>query len=661
MADAESLVDGIAPPASMAAPVPDAAAVRRWKTLFTGIIGISFVSFILWCGILLLLLPSTSPGAPTLVRIGLLTLLIGAGVIILVSLLSLLHIARAPATGRGRTVALVKLGALAVPALLLSGATAFFIVQEPPLPVDIVTPSSTADLVAPVTMTFSLQTARQALSSRGFTAVRYRWDIDGDGKIDSETFEPTLTASYDRAGIFTVAATLVSASNETRIARRRIYIQQAVFSVTPATPLVDRPVVFDLSNLLTQGLTIVSAEWDFDGDGTVDETAAGPQISTTYYRTGGTTVSVRVRFSNNTQVSYRRTIDVQEPPPLPFPVRIVSNPEHLVSTAPFTALFSIETEERVANVQWQFGDGGRGEGREVAHTFARNGTYPVLARVRSLSGAIAEVSTSVSIVQRLELSDLTFEGSPAVSGNRIEGEVPLTVNLTPVTAQPFITFVWEAPNATNIGSTEGSLQAIYRREGTYTVTLVGTSADGKVLRRPISIVVRPPSSVISFRMEPESGVAPLTVRFDASETSIPGDDITGFIWGYGDATPKEIGGAYTEHTYRSPGTYVIDLTVRTAGGRQQSVTRSLTVRAPVLQACILPSRLRGAAPFGVEFSSDCSTGDLRSVLWDFGDGSQSDERNPVHVFMTPGTYPIRLTVTDTLGATHATTLSLTAE
>ncbi len=656
-------IDGIASPAPQPpdANGADEKLVQRWKVLISGAMGVTYAAYILWCLVLMMLLPSTSPNAPLLVNVGLVSMLAGAAGFLLISLISLLHIGRAHASPQSRNIALIKLGALMVPGLLLSGLTAYKIIGEPAYTIDILSPTTAEELVAPVAMSFSAETAVNALARKGFIPLRYRWDINGDAKTDSETFEPLIIATYDHAEIFSISVTMISASGETRIARKRIPITQAVFSVTPMTPIIDTPVVFDLSNLISNDVKILSADWDFDNDGTVDDTIAGPQASTIFYRTGKMTVTVNVQFSNNTRVSYQRVISVEEPPPLPFPVRIVSDPQHLVSTAPFTALFSIETDEQVANVQWQFGDGGRGEGMKVAHTFTRNGSYPVQAKVRTQSGTIADVSTAVSIVERLDLPDLRFEGSPAVSGGRIQGEVPLTVSLKPVTDKPFVTFVWEAPDATEIGTTKDSLQAIYRRAGRYKITLVGTDAENKVLRLPLTVDVRSPSAIVSFQMEPESGVAPLNVQFDASQSNIPDDDITGFIWGFGDLSQKEYGGAYTEHTFRTAGTYTIELTVRTAGGRQQIVTRSLVVRAPVIQACILPSRMQGTAPFGVEFSSACSTGDIRQVLWDFSDGSQSDERNPVHVFLSPGSYPVRLTVTDGAGSTHTASVTLTAQ
>ena len=53
--------------------------------------------------------------------------------------------------------------------------------------------------------------------------------------------------------------------------------------------------------------------------------------------------------------------------------------------------------------------------------------------------------------------------------------------------------------------------------------------------------------------------------------------------------------------------------------------------------------LTGPAPLSVTFS-DASTGPVTSWTWDFGDGSTSTQRNPVHVFNTPGSYTVMLDV-----------------
>ncbi len=57
----------------------------------------------------------------------------------------------------------------------------------------------------------------------------------------------------------------------------------------------------------------------------------------------------------------------------------------------------------------------------------------------------------------------------------------------------------------------------------------------------------------------------------------------------------------------------------------------------------------GTAPLSVAFT-DLSTGDIVSHNWDFGDGSNSTQQNPVHTYATEGVFTVSLTVTGPAGS-----------
>lgn len=52
-------------------------------------------------------------------------------------------------------------------------------------------------------------------------------------------------------------------------------------------------------------------------------------------------------------------------------------------------------------------------------------------------------------------------------------------------------------------------------------------------------------------------------------------------------------------------------------------------------------------------------GEVKSVSWDFGDGTTSGENNPVHAFTTTGTYTVAVTVTYVNNATESGSLTVT--
>lgn len=93
------------------------------------------------------------------------------------------------------------------------------------------------------------------------------------------------------------------------------------------------------------------------------------------------------------------------------------------------------------------------------------------------------------------------------------------------------------------------------------------------------------------------------------------------------------------------------------GNCSASAFRTISVAAPPFfnasitnQICANYPTISGYAPFTATFSN--STSNANSFIWDFGDGSQSTENVPQHVYTQPGTYTIWLTATYGNGCTE---------
>jgi PKD repeat protein len=63
---------------------------------------------------------------------------------------------------------------------------------------------------------------------------------------------------------------------------------------------------------------------------------------------------------------------------------------------------------------------------------------------------------------------------------------------------------------------------------------------------------------------------------------------------------------------------------------------------------------QNVSPVTISFT-DTSSGDGLSYLWNFGDGSTSQQRNPSHTFQT-GAWEVTLTVTNTNGTDTSSTV-----
>jgi len=669
-------IDGIAapppsPPAgqpasgAMAPKDPTIASRRFLRRLIIVLIVIPYIVYVLWSVYLLTVLPDPTGVNDALISVGMMVAILWAVAFVSIGLFALLRIGAADSVPLPRRrLAAIKVAGVILPGLLLSGLVPFAIRREPALSIVVAIPAKAEDMIAPLSVTFSAQSAVEILTRRSLRAKKFVWDFEGDGKLNAETTDPTVTAFYEQQGQYTVGLTVLLTNGETRKISRVLSITHAVFSVEPVQPLMDEPARFSIAHLVTKKSDLEQAEWDFDSNGEIDLTTTDLDAVHTFFVEGPTKVSVKVTLTTKVQQTYERTIDVLRSLPLPFPVNFTAEPEHLLGPAPFGAVFRVQTDEPVRVILWNFGDGTDARGERVGHTFTQRGVFPVSAEIRSESGQVATITKIVRVTEDLPISDLTFSGSPEVQGNKIRGEVPVIVDLKPRTTLPLIEFYWEAPEATSVGSTATSVQAVYRREGTYTLWLIGEDPDGRVLRKAITVEVLPPTSSVVIQMDPDGGTAPLAVRLDASETVIQDEQISGFEWTFSDEVQGAAHqqGAQVSHTFQKSGTYEISAKVFTTSGKEFSASKTIVVRAPVIDACIRASRTEGKAPLGVQFFSDCSTeGQQTTYAWDFGDGFSSDQKSPIHDFQLVGNYTVFLTLRDGDSVSKSEPLTITVQ
>lgn len=642
---------------------------KRMRNLLIMFLGLPYFIFIGWCVFLLSFFPHPAGAYEQVMRFGVLSCIAALVIIILFGGVFFFRIVKARGIAeKSHQWLFLKTLLILLPGIVLGLITPVMIMREPSLYIEIVHPTKAEDFVAPLSVTFSLDQSLKVMEKRGVQAVSFGWDFDGDGQANDQTVVPEVTAFYEKPGLYTIVSRVTMDDGSMRRVTRPFRINDAVFSVSPLRPIVDEPVKFSLAHLLTEEITLKEARWDFNDDGDYDLVTTEPEAVHTFYITGYHTIRVLLTLSNQKRDEFVHTIEIYEPEPLLFPVSIITEPEILIGPSPLGVIFKIKTEEPLKEVRWDYGDGKEDTGAEVGHTFSKKGNFAVTAEARSITGEIAKLTKIVQVVDNLRISDLRFNGEPTVNGDEMSGQVPVTVDLTPVTSLPLVKFYWEAPDATVLGSTETTLQAIYRREGTYTITLLAHDPDGKAARIPLTLEVKPPVSQVSIHMDPEGGTAPLLVHFDSSETVIPGEEITGFEWVFGtkeDIDRKKLDdvqhrGAQVEYLFEKPGTYAVYLKARTTKGNVYDGTKTIVVRAPVLDACFTASRTGGEVPLGIKFDMSCTTGSPVKIEWNFGDGTTADIKDPVHVFEDAGLYEVLLKLTDNAGSISTHIVSITA-
>jgi len=158
------------------------------------------------------------------------------------------------------------------------------------------------------------------------------------------------------------------------------------------------------------------------------------------------------------------------------------------------------------------------------------------------------------------------------------------------------------------------------------------------------------------------------VTFDGSASYDPDGDALTYAWNFGDGTSGD--GARPTHTYTADGTYPVTLTVTDSRGAQSApVQTTATIRniAPTVHA----GRDARTGPGFFTLHATFSDPGANDAPWSYdiswGDGfsthgttsNQSDAISATHLFVVPGTYRVRVSVTDKDGGVGADDLALT--
>jgi len=173
------------------------------------------------------------------------------------------------------------------------------------------------------------------------------------------------------------------------------------------------------------------------------------------------------------------------------------------------------------------------------------------------------------------------------------------------------------------------------------------------------------SPTASFTANPTSGVAPLEVSFNASNSSDSDGTIINYQWDFKDGYTGN--GVTVNHTFSSAGSYNVKLTVTDNEGATDSATKNITVTDSITTnqsptASFTANPTSGVSPLQVTFnasSSYDSDGTIVSYQWDFKDGNTGSGETISHTFSSIGSYNVELTVTDNEGASDSATKNIT--
>jgi PKD repeat protein len=150
------------------------------------------------------------------------------------------------------------------------------------------------------------------------TIANYKWDLDGDGSIETDTgATPTTSHSYATPGSLTVKLRVTDDKGATNDASRTLTINNrpptASFTVSPNPAKTGQNVIFNGSASSDLDGTIAKYEWDLDGDNVFEtNTTATSTASRSYSVAGAITVGLRVTDSSGATAVTTRALTINQ-------------------------------------------------------------------------------------------------------------------------------------------------------------------------------------------------------------------------------------------------------------------------------------------------------------------------------------------------------------
>lgn len=509
-------------------------------------------------------------------------------------------------------------------------ATTTITVTGPNLPPVAAFVTNTVSGTAPLVVTFDASIS----SDPNGDPLTYSWDF-GDGNTGSGV---TFTHTYTTPGQFIVVLTVSDGqvSSQTSIG---ILVDSPntapllAFSANPTTGTAPLVVDFDASNTIDLEDDPLTFNWTF-GDGT---TGSGATITHTFENVGVYTVALAVSDGDLTSQG-SLTITVVED----------GCQEVLVDEEGFETGWGI----------WN--DAGSDARRNSADApYANSGIYCIRLRDNSNTSFITSDPLDLSEFEEITVS-LSF--LPISMDNQSE-DFWLQISNDGVNYQTMRD--WNA--GIDFVNNERVNEDV-KISGPFTSTTrlrfrVDASSnsdwiylDDVVIKGCANSTGQNQAPAAQFTTSSQIGTAPMSVDFDASQSSDPDGDPLTYSWDFGDGSSAT--GVTANHIYQSTGTFTVKLTVSDG---QASTDAFVTIfvssgnAAPIASFTATPTT--GAAPLVVNFDASASSdpdNDPLTYAWTFGDGNSGTGVSPNHTYQTGGVYTATLTVSDGTTTTSST-------
>lgn len=450
----------------------------------------------------------------------------------------------------------------------------------------------------------------------------YAWSF-GDGST-SAAAAPTHT--YPNQGNYTVSLTVTTSTGCTdslTLPNAIVVGQKPIIDFT-ATP---NPVCA-FGNVSFTGITNEGDTWAWDfGDGS----SSGLQNPLHGFTdTGRFTITLAVT-NNGCQVKLSKPAYITVKPPIArfqF-TKSCGRPKEFIFT---------DASVGAQSWTWDFGDGTKSNLQHPVHMYKDFGNYNVTLTVTN-DTCSNSVTTTVAV----------FDVSPRFTADKRVACRVASIQFNAIVADPshIASYAWNFSNGQP--GNGANPQTTYDKAGDYTTTLITTDQYGcfDTVTQANHIRINGPTA--GFTVSNGIGCRGLTALLTDHSTNDGQHPIAQWDWSYGDGQSGHfLQPAAFQHTYNDTGAFTLQLIVTDKIGCRDSLRLTDAVKTSAPKAAFVSNDTLTCLGSSVQLTNQTSATNYTS-FWTFGDGANSTDSSPVHLYADTGAYTVSLLIKDQNG------------
>lgn len=288
--------------------------------------------------------------------------------------------------------------------------------------------------------------------------------------------------------------------------------------------------------------------------------------------------------------------------------------------------------------EWDFGDGNSNNLIAQTYSFSKSGIYPVQLKMTDSLGCKSTYFDTIDVESRKIHASL--------AADKTETECPPFLvsffDQSDALGRRIVRYEWDFGDGSR--SNLRNPQHNYVMAGKFSVRLKVVDEWGcedSIVYKDLILVDGPEGNYAFDRKE---GCVPLTVNYNAVTKGA-----SAMEWDMGDGNVIRDKLTYS-HVYRDTGRYIPLLILSDSFGCTYTLPPIDTIYVrPFPEPALQFSRPCVGQPTSFVNVTPNFSGAAMQCSWDFGDGTISNECNPVHVYQNGGNYLVRLEVTNEFG------------